>query len=51
MEVFLAPAGLELADRLYAQALDQLCGLIDPLTPGERRRLQAVLERMLERAP
>jgi hypothetical protein len=31
-------------------SLDQLSGLIDPLAPGERRRLQAVLERMLEGA-
>ncbi len=48
VEVFLAPAGLELAERLHAQALDQLSGLVDPLAPSDRRRLRAALERMLE---
>jgi DNA-binding MarR family transcriptional regulator len=45
VEVFLAPAGLELAERLYAQALEQLSGLIDPLAPEERRVLLGALTR------
>ena len=45
VEVFLTPAGLELAERLYAQALDQLSGLIGPLAPEERRVLLGALTR------
>jgi hypothetical protein len=37
--------GLELAERLYAQALEQLSGLIDPLAPEERRVLLGALTR------
>lgn len=47
VEVFLSPAGAELAERGYAQVRRSLAPLTDALAPAERDRLQALLTRML----
>jgi len=46
VEVRLAKKGAGLADRLYGQVRESLSSLFDGLAPAERRRLQALLERL-----
>lgn len=50
VEVFLSAAGQELAERGYAQVEQSLSSLTDRLTPGDQRRLRALLEGLLEAA-
>lgn len=47
VEVFLSPAGAELAEHGYAQVRRSLAPLTDALAPADRRRLQVLLDRML----
>ena len=47
VDVALTPAGLELAGRLTGAVRRSLAPLTDELAPAERRRLHALLERML----
>ena len=47
VDVFLSPAGAELAERLYAHVRRSLSSLTSKLAPAEHRRLQTLLERML----
>lgn len=47
VEVFIAPAGAELIARGQATIRQELSPLTGELTPAERRRLQAPLEKML----
>lgn len=47
VEVFLSPAGAELAGRLHAQVERSLAPMTSELAPADQRRLQALLERML----
>ena len=47
VDVFLSPAGTELAERLQARVERALHPVTSKLTPAEQRRLQALLERML----
>ncbi len=47
VDVFLSPAGAELAERLYAHVRWSLSSLTSKLAPAEQRRLQTLLERML----
>lgn len=47
VDVFLSPAGAELAERLQARLERSLHPMTSKLTPAEQRRLQALLERML----
>jgi DNA-binding MarR family transcriptional regulator len=47
VEVFLSPAGAELAERLYARVERSLHPMTSTLTPTEKRRLQTLLERIL----
>ena len=47
VDVFLSPAGAELAGRLYAQVGRSLSPLTSELSPAERRQVQTLLERML----
>jgi DNA-binding MarR family transcriptional regulator len=47
VEVFLTPDGHELAERLYGEILAALTPLLDRLALAERRRLRALLERLL----
>lgn len=47
VDVFLSPAGLELAERLFAHVERSLSSLSDALTPSDQSRLQVLLERML----
>ena len=47
VDVFLSPAGAELAERLYAHVRRSLSPLTSKLAPAEQRRLQTLLERML----
>lgn len=49
VDVFLAPAGTQLAERGGAEIARALAPMTGALTPGEARRLAALLERMLER--
>jgi DNA-binding MarR family transcriptional regulator len=46
-DVILTPAGSRLVERMRAEALEALAPLIAPLDPADRRRLQALLQRML----
>lgn len=48
VDVSLTPAGLDLADRLYAAVSGSLDGLAAGLGAVERRRLAALLGRLLE---
>jgi DNA-binding MarR family transcriptional regulator len=48
VDVFLSPAGVELAERLSAEVGRSLAPLTDPLTPSERRRLQTLLEKTVD---
>ena len=48
VDVFLSPAGAELAEHLYAQVERSLSPVTGELTRADRRRLQALLERMLD---
>ena len=48
VDVLLAPAGTELAERGAAQIAQSLSPMTRALTPAESRRLAALLERMLE---
>jgi DNA-binding MarR family transcriptional regulator len=47
VDVFLSPAGAELAERLYARVVQTLSPMTSKLAPAEQRRLQTLLERML----
>ncbi len=47
VDVFLSPAGAELAERLYARASRALSPLTSELTPAGQRQLQTLLEQML----
>jgi DNA-binding MarR family transcriptional regulator len=47
VEVFLSPAGLDLAERFHSGVEQALSPLTRTLAPAEQRRLQALLERML----
>ena len=47
VDVFLSPAGAELAGRLAAHVRQSLSPLLSDLAPAEQRRLQTLLERML----
>jgi DNA-binding MarR family transcriptional regulator len=47
VDVFLSPAGAELAERLYARIARSLSPMTGKLTAAEQRRLQTLLERML----
>jgi DNA-binding MarR family transcriptional regulator len=47
VDVFLSPDGAELAERLYAEVGRSLSAMTNELIPADRRRLQALLERML----
>jgi DNA-binding MarR family transcriptional regulator len=47
VEVFLSPAGAELADHLFAHVERSLYPMTSNLTPSEQRRLQTLIERML----
>jgi DNA-binding MarR family transcriptional regulator len=47
VDVFLTPAGAELADRIHASVRAALSPMTSELTPAEQRRLQMLLERML----
>jgi DNA-binding MarR family transcriptional regulator len=47
VDVFLTPAGAELANRIHASVREALSPMTSELTPAEQRRLQALLERML----
>ena len=49
VDVFLSPAGAELAERLYAQVRQSLSPMTSELAPGGQRRLQTLLERLLAR--
>ena len=46
VDVFLSPAGAELADRLYARVSRALSPLTSELTPAGQRQLQTLLEQM-----
>jgi DNA-binding MarR family transcriptional regulator len=47
VDVFLSPAGAELAGRLHAQVEQSLAPMTSELAPADQRRLQALLGRML----
>jgi DNA-binding MarR family transcriptional regulator len=47
VEVYLSSGGMELAGLLESHVAQSLSPLTGTLTPAERRRLQALLERML----
>ena len=47
IDVFLSPAGAELAERLYAHVGRSLSPMTSELALAEQRRLQALLKRML----
>jgi DNA-binding MarR family transcriptional regulator len=47
VDVFLSPAGAELAQRLQARVERSLAPMTGQLAPAEQRRLQALLERLL----
>jgi DNA-binding MarR family transcriptional regulator len=47
VEVFLTPAGAELADRIHVSVREALSPMTSELTPAEQHRLQVLLERML----
>ena len=49
VDVFLSPAGVELAERGAAEVRRALRPLTGELSPTEQRRLQALLERMCSR--
>ena len=49
VDVFLSPAGAELAERLYIHLRRSLSPITSELAPAEQRRLQTVLERVLSR--
>jgi DNA-binding MarR family transcriptional regulator len=48
VEVFLSPAGAELAGRLQARVERSLRPMTSKLTPAGQRRLQALLEQVLD---
>jgi DNA-binding MarR family transcriptional regulator len=47
VDVFLSPAGVELGERLSGDIQRSLAPMISELAPGDRHRLQSLLERML----
>jgi len=47
VDVFLSPAGAQLAERATASIARSLSPMTGQLAPAERRRLQTLLERML----
>jgi DNA-binding MarR family transcriptional regulator len=47
VEVFLSPAGAQLAEHVAARIARSLSPMTGQLAPAERRRLQTLLERML----
>jgi DNA-binding MarR family transcriptional regulator len=47
VDVFLSPAGAELAQRGYARIIRSLSPMTGQLAPSEQRRLQTLLERLL----
>jgi DNA-binding MarR family transcriptional regulator len=47
VDVFLSPAGTELAERISAVVRRSLAPMTSELAPAEQRQLQALLERML----
>jgi DNA-binding MarR family transcriptional regulator len=49
VDVFLAPAGMQLAERGETEIALALSPMTSALTPAEARRLAALLDRMLER--
>jgi len=49
VDVFLAPAGTQLAERGEAEIARALAPMTGALSPAETRRLAALLDRMLER--
>ena len=49
VDVFLSPAGAELAECLYAQVRRSLSPMTSELAPAGQRRLQMLLERLLPR--
>jgi DNA-binding MarR family transcriptional regulator len=49
VDVFLAPGGMQLAERAAAEVAQSLSPMTSVLTPAEARRLTALLGRMLER--
>jgi DNA-binding MarR family transcriptional regulator len=49
VDVFLAPAGMQLAERGVAEVAQSLSPMTSVLSAAEARRLAALLERMLER--
>jgi len=49
VDVFLSPAGAELAERLYAQVKRSLSPMTSELASAGQRRLQTLLERLLAR--
>jgi DNA-binding MarR family transcriptional regulator len=48
VDVFLSPAGAELAERLYTRIGRALSPMTDELAPTEQRQLQTLLERILD---
>jgi DNA-binding MarR family transcriptional regulator len=49
VDVFLSPAGADLAERLYTQVERSLHPMTSKLTPAQQRRLQTLMQRMLDR--
>jgi DNA-binding MarR family transcriptional regulator len=47
VDVYITPAGVDLVERIRTQLEQSLSPMTDHLTPPERRRLQALLQRML----
>jgi DNA-binding MarR family transcriptional regulator len=47
VDVFLSPAGRELAERLYAEVRRSLSAVTNELSSTDQRRLQTLLERLL----
>jgi DNA-binding MarR family transcriptional regulator len=47
VDVFLSPAGAELAERLYARVGQALSPMTGEMGPAGQHRLQALLEQML----
>ena len=47
-DVFLSPRGIEVAGQIHATVRQALAPMTGGLTPAEQRRLQALLERMLD---
>jgi DNA-binding MarR family transcriptional regulator len=48
VDVFLSPAGRDLAERLYAEVRRSLSAVTNELSSTDQRRLQTLLERLLD---